>query len=64
MRSLLIACEFSLIAATVALEIGGRMERAREAQLRLVRLAEHLNQDGATIRITDEVERMSPVSRA
>ncbi|MCW5567319.1 MAG: hypothetical protein KIS84_03705 [Dokdonella sp.] len=53
-----------MIAATVALEIGGRMERAREAQLRLVRLAEHLNQDGATIRITDEVERMSPVSRA
>ena len=58
--SLMIASEFSLIAATVALEIGGRMDRAEEAQHRLGRLAERLNQDGATIRITEAVGRMSP----
>jgi hypothetical protein len=58
--SLLIASEFSLIAATVALEIGGRMALAEEAQHRLGRLAEYLTEDGATIRITEDVQRISP----
>lgn len=61
--ALLIANEFSLIAATVALEIGNRMKLAVECQDRLARISQRLNDDGETIRIANEVSRMTPASQ-
>ncbi|MCR6699702.1 MAG: hypothetical protein NVV68_00350 [Dokdonella sp.] len=58
--ALLFAAELSLISSVVALEIGNRDDAARVGQERLRQMAERLNQDGAAIRITDEVGRMTP----
>jgi len=58
--ALLFAAELSLMSAVVALEIGSRDDAARAGQERLRQIAERLNQNGAAIRITDEVGRMTP----
>lgn len=58
--AILLAAEFSLIAALVTLEIGGKMDLAREAEGLLMNFSEVLERDGAAIRITDEVGRFTP----